>query len=75
MASPDSGPTPDDSPGLEAGGGVTPGDTPPDAGQTSGLSHPQPMPSRTGPIIALVLVAFFTLAFAVFLAARVFALF
>ncbi|WP_410651474.1 DUF6480 family protein [Amycolatopsis sp. cmx-4-54] len=40
------GPEPDDVPGLEPGGSVSPWDVPPDAGQTSGLSHPQPIPSR-----------------------------
>ncbi|MHC3003114.1 DUF6480 family protein [Gordonia metallireducens] len=35
-------PAPEETPDLEAGGGVTPGDTPPDTPQTSGLSHEQP---------------------------------
>jgi hypothetical protein len=43
-------PEPERTPGLEPGGGVQPGDTPPDSGSTSGLSHPQPMPGR-GPMI------------------------
>ncbi len=33
---------------------MPPGDTPPDAGQTSGLSHPQPIPSRGPSIITLI---------------------
>ncbi|MBJ8347062.1 DUF6480 family protein [Antrihabitans sp. YC2-6] len=57
-------------PGLEPGGGVAPGDTPPDTGQTSGLSHPQPMPSRIGPILALTAVAILTLAMICFFSAR-----
>ncbi|WP_037309098.1 DUF6480 family protein [Amycolatopsis orientalis] len=48
------GPEPEDVPGLETGGSVPPGDTPPDAGQTSGLSHPQPIPSRGPSIITLI---------------------
>lgn len=49
-------PDPDRTPGLEPGGGVRPGDTPPDSGSTSGLSHPQPMPGRAGPIWTYIIV-------------------
>ncbi len=69
------GPEPDDVPGLEPGGSVTPGDTPPDAGQTSGLSHPQPMPSRVVPVIALVVIGVLVLGVAVFFLLRAFDLF
>lgn len=70
------GPEPDDAPALDdGGGGVQPGDTPPDAGQTSGLSHPQPMPGRTVPILAFIVVGLLVLAVAAFFVARVFALF
>ncbi|MDH6290012.1 MULTISPECIES: DUF6480 family protein [Rhodococcus] len=69
------GPEPDDAPALDDGGGVRPGDTPPDAGQTSGLSHPQPMPGRTVPILAFIVVGLLVLAVAAFFVARVFALF
>ncbi|MEU4523475.1 MULTISPECIES: DUF6480 family protein [unclassified Amycolatopsis] len=48
-------PDPRRTPDLEAGGGVPPGSTPPDSAQTSGLSHPQPMPSKAMPVLWLVL--------------------
>jgi hypothetical protein len=54
-------PDPDRTPGLEPGGGVAPGDTPPEAGQTAGVSHPQPVPSRRGPVITLVVVGLLVL--------------
>ncbi|WP_168705288.1 DUF6480 family protein [Gordonia paraffinivorans] len=43
------GPAPDDTPDLEPGGGVAPGDTPPDTPQTSGLSHQQPERTKNFP--------------------------
>lgn len=36
-------PDPARTPSLEPGGGVRPGETPPDSAQTSGLSEPQPV--------------------------------
>ncbi|AXB41103.1 DUF6480 family protein [Amycolatopsis albispora] len=54
-------PEPDATPGLEPGGGVPPGATPPESGQTSGLSHPQPIPSKGVPIVTIVLAALGTL--------------
>ncbi|WP_048771005.1 DUF6480 family protein [Rhodococcus ruber] len=75
MSNQDPGPRPEDAPGLDAGGGVQPGDAPPDAGQTSGLSHPQPNPSRVMPVFAIVLIALIVLGVAAFFVARAFALF
>ncbi|SMD24972.1 hypothetical protein SAMN05661093_08837 [Kibdelosporangium aridum] len=40
---------------------MRPGDTPPDSGSTSGLSHPQPMRSRAVPIWFTVLIGLFVL--------------
>ncbi|SED14372.1 hypothetical protein SAMN04489727_6605 [Amycolatopsis tolypomycina] len=48
-------PDPRRTPDLDPGGGVPPGSTPPDSAQTSGLSHPQPMPSKAMPVLWLVL--------------------
>jgi hypothetical protein len=39
-------PDPTQVPGLEPGGGVAPGSTPPDSAQTSGVSEPEPRPRR-----------------------------
>lgn len=39
-------PDPARTPGLEPGGGVAPGATPPDSAQTSGLAEPEPRPRR-----------------------------
>ena len=39
-------PDPAQTPGLEQGGGVAPGTTPPAAPQTSGVAEPQPLDSR-----------------------------
>jgi hypothetical protein len=55
MTTPPPDPAPETTPHLEPGGGVAPGDTPPDSAQTSGLSHPQPMPSKAMPIAWLVI--------------------
>jgi hypothetical protein len=67
---PDPHRTPD--PDLEAGGGVPPGSTPPDSAQTSGLSHPQPMPSKTMPALWLVLTGVLVLMVAALIVALAF---
>ncbi len=46
MTTPD--PDPRGTPGLEPGGGVTPGETPPAEGGTYGISHPEPPELRKG---------------------------
>jgi hypothetical protein len=59
-------PDPARTPGLEPGGGVAPGATPPDSAQTSGLAEPEPRPRRRftpGMIIALIAIAVFVLLF------------
>ncbi|WP_018687210.1 DUF6480 family protein [Actinokineospora enzanensis] len=56
-------PDPYRTPGLEPGGGVRPGDTPPDSGSTTvGLSRRERYPSRAWPIATLVFVLLFVLA-------------
>ncbi|WP_409494592.1 DUF6480 family protein [Amycolatopsis sp. cmx-11-12] len=69
------GPEPQDVPGLEPGGSVTPGDTPPDAGQTSGLSHPQPIPSRLPGMITIIVIGVLVVGAAGFFILRAFDLF
>lgn len=59
-------PDPARTPGLEPGGGVAPGSTPPDSAQTSGLGEPEPRPrNRITPtaVISLVAIALFVLLF------------
>jgi hypothetical protein len=60
-------PDPAQTSGLEPGGGVAPGSTPPDSAQTSGLSAPQPRADRkfTPTVVAsIIAIAIFILLFA-----------
>ena len=70
MTSPQPDPDPSDTPGLEAGGSVRPGDTPPSEAGTSGLSsHESKEPSKglnkAIPIAIVSLVFLFVLFFLV----------
>jgi hypothetical protein len=59
-------PDPARTPGLEPGGGVTQGSTPPESAQTSGLSQAQPPPRRRLTLtatISLIALAVFLLLF------------
>jgi hypothetical protein len=68
-------PEPDHTTGLEAGGGVTPGDTPPAESSVGGPQHEPPLRGRTGPIIALSIAGFLVLIIVVGLIGRVVGLF
>ena len=60
-------PDPAQTSGLEPGGGVSPGSTPPDSASTSGLSAPQPRPDRKfspAVVISLIAIGIFILLFA-----------
>lgn len=67
MTSPSTDPQPEQTPGLEPGGGVVPGDTPPGEASSPGVTNRQPdLPSgRTnkvvyGVILAVVLLSVLT---------------
>ncbi|MBP2471645.1 hypothetical protein JOF53_000517 [Crossiella equi] len=71
MTSRPQNPDPDRTPGLEPGGGVPPGETPPAEGGMSGLSHREVSPSAAQGRLALALVSIITLLVLVFLVAMV----
>lgn len=68
-------PEPRNTPDLESGGGVSPGSTPPDSAQTSGLSAPEPDTRKHFPVtgiltivaIVVVVVLFLSVIVGVFL--------
>ncbi|GHH31035.1 DUF6480 family protein [Lentzea cavernae] len=63
-------PDPARTPGLEPGGGVNPGDTPPDSGSTTeGLSHHERKPptATAGRIVIAIIVLFAVLVAAMLL--------
>jgi len=64
-------PDPTTTPGLEPGGGVAPGDTPPGAASTVGPSQQQSIPSRALPVTVLVIVGVIVLLIAVGLIGRI----
>ncbi|CAN5648890.1 DUF6480 family protein [soil metagenome] len=59
-------PDPATSTGLEPGGGVSPGSTPPDSASTAGVGDPGPPPTRkvtpTAVVVIAVIVVFIALA-------------
>lgn len=61
-------------PGLEPGGSVAPGDTPPDSAQTSGLGEPEPRPRHKLTPTAVVSMITLAVFIAVFAAAAIFLL-
>lgn len=62
-------PEPQETPGLERGGSVPPGETPPESGNTSGLAHREPRPGKSVPVATLVLIALAVFAVAGIIAA------
>jgi hypothetical protein len=65
-------PDPADTPGLEPGGGVSPGETPPDSAQTSGLGEPEPRPRRKLTLTAILALVALVLFIALFVATGVY---
>ncbi|WP_280396233.1 DUF6480 family protein [Nocardia brasiliensis] len=64
-------PDPAKTPGLEPGGGVAPGTTPPDTPQTSGLSAPEPRTRNRFPITGIAAIVVGALIVAVFAAVAI----
>ncbi|MTD14944.1 hypothetical protein GIS00_13445 [Nakamurella sp. YIM 132087] len=69
-------PDPARTPGLEPGGGVPPGETPPDSGSTTvGLTHHErDSPRFLGPVV-IGIIGVFVLAVVLFFVVRIFDLF
>ena len=68
-------PEPEYTAGLEQGGGVAPGDTPPGESAVGGPTHEPPRRGRTGPITALCMAALLIVIIAGGLVARAVGLF
>ncbi|SFQ63964.1 hypothetical protein SAMN05421810_11196 [Amycolatopsis arida] len=62
-------PEPERTPGLEPGGGVPPGETPPESAQVSGTAHREPDQPRSMPVVAIVVIAVLVLMVAGFFVA------
>jgi hypothetical protein len=73
MTQPD--PDPSTTTGLEPGGGVPPGETPPGEGGTSGLSHHEPPPGVGITRFAVIAIVVVVVLVALFLVARAVSLF
>ncbi|MEO9104805.1 MAG: DUF6480 family protein [Terrimesophilobacter sp.] len=67
-------PEPKDTPGLEPGGSVQPGDTPPAETGVSGPQHNPPQRSRAVPIVFFVLIGLVVILVAGGLFGRIFGL-
>ncbi|WP_188542760.1 DUF6480 family protein [Rhodococcoides trifolii] len=66
-----SNPDPAEAAGLEPGGGVAPGDTPPTAASTTGPNHEPPQRSRAPFVVFLVIVGVIVVLIALGLVGRI----